>query len=234
MAQPEPAALAEAEPWVARSRLAPSTVITALTAIGLGAAIPSGLLSATWPEVVGIVSGFLGAWLGRRENPLAWIAFSVNAAVFSYLFFTIGAYANVAFQIVTLSLCLYGLLFWLRGGRDDAWAPIVPTPAAEAAIAVAFTLGFTLAILWFRRDAPPLTVGLDAVTTALGFVATWLQSRKRLEGWLVNALALAVMIPLFILGQAYVLAIATPAFIAVLLDNDRAWRRSAHARDRTP
>jgi nicotinamide mononucleotide transporter len=205
--------------------ISPGWAVAAVTVPALVLGIWTGFAPMSPPEAIGIGSGFVGVWLARRESPLAWFAFCINAAAFGLIFYAMGAFANVAFQAVIFILCLYGLAYWLRGGDDARPAPIVRASRGEWLGAVAICVVFTAVLMTVRHDTPLPIIGLDAATTAMGMVATWLQSRKRLEGWLVNAAMIVLLIPLFVLGGAYALAITAPAFAAALVNNHFMWLR---------
>jgi nicotinamide mononucleotide transporter len=180
----------------------------------------------SWGEVAGFVTGALCVWLVARQNPWNWPIGILNNLAFLALFATSGLYADSGLQVVYLGLALYGWWSWLRGGVEHTPLPVSrTTPAQWLWLAVAGVV-LTGALVWVLTTYTPSTVPwADAVTTVLSLLATWGQTRKKVESWWLWIAADVIYVPLYAYKGLWLTAILYLGFIALCVLGLRSWSK---------
>jgi nicotinamide mononucleotide transporter len=141
------------------------------------------LLVLEWTATVfGLLQGLL-ILLKRKENWTFLLAQSVTYVVWAL---GSGLYADVVEQGVYILLSILGFSIWyqkLRGKIFDVEIHHISLSSAIISIGTlsVLTVGFYFWLLHTNDPAPIL----DAVTTGIGFVATFLMARKVVECWVL-------------------------------------------------
>lgn len=117
---------------------------------------------------------------------------------FLLLFTTSGLYADGALQIVYIALAAYGWWAWLHGGKARTELAVSRTTALQWIALAASGIAGTLLMTWVLRSFTPSTVPVaDAATTVISLLATWGQTRKKVESWWLWITADIIYIPLY-------------------------------------
>jgi nicotinamide mononucleotide transporter len=181
----------------------------------------------SWGEVGGFVTGALCVWLVAKESTWNWPIGIVNNLAFLALFATSGLFADSALQLVFISLSLYGWWAWIRGGARHQGVAVSRTTPAQWTWLAAAGVAMTLVMVWVLRSYTSSTVPwADAVTTALSLLATWGQTRKKLESWWLWIAADVVYVPLYAYKDLWLTAILYLGFIYLCVMGLRHWTRS--------
>ena len=181
----------------------------------------------TWGEVFGFVTGALCVWLVARQNSWNWPIGILNNLAFLALFATSGLYADSGLQVVYLGLALYGWWSWLRGGVEHTPLPVSrTTPPQWLWLAVAGVV-LTGVLVWVLTAYTSSTVPwADAVTTVLSLLATWGQTRKKVESWWLWIAADVIYVPLYAYKDLWLTAILYLGFIALCVLGLRSWSKA--------
>ncbi|MER7460715.1 nicotinamide riboside transporter PnuC [Micromonospora sp. NPDC126480] len=179
----------------------------------------------TWAELLGFATGVLTVWLVVRQRIANWPLGIANVLLLMLLFWTAGLYADAALQIVYVGLGLYGWWAWLFGGERRTRLTVSRTGRGEwwalAAVGVVLT-----GVIWLLLDrATDSTVPLpDALTTVLSLLATYGQTRKRVESWWLWITADLVYVPLYAYKGLYLTATLYVIFLGLCVLGLREWR----------
>jgi len=178
-------------------------------------------------ELIGFLSGVLTVYLVARQNVLNWPISIVNVVMYFVVFWVSGLYADSGLQLVYLALAGYGWWQWLFGGRDHSRLTVTRTTRTEWLFLAAAGIAIT-AILWvILRHQTNSTVPLaDSVTTALSLMATYGQSRKKLESWWLWITADLIYIPLYGYKDLWLTALLYLVFLALCVLGLREWSRA--------
>ncbi|MEU5696319.1 nicotinamide riboside transporter PnuC [Actinosynnema sp. NPDC020468] len=184
----------------------------------------------SWGEIAGFVTGALCVWLVARQNPWNWPIGILNNLAFLVLFATSGLYADSGLQVVYIGLALYGWWAWLRGGVGHTALPITRTTSGQwrwlAAVGVVGTVGLAFALKALTTSTVPW---LDSVTTVLSLLATWGQTRKKLESWWLWIAADVIYVPLYAYKGLLLTAVLYLGFLGLCVFGLRNWTRSREA-----
>lgn len=158
-------------------------------------------------EVAGTLLGLLYLWLEWRASLYLWFVGFVMPCVYVVVYFRAGLYADFAMQVYYILAGIYGLILWGFGRkRDTPQRPITHTPHTLWWPLLGITAGLWLTIGWALSLTDSNVVWLDAFTTALSIVATWMLAKKYAEQWLAWVAVDAVSSGLYIYKGLYATA----------------------------
>ena len=144
-------------------------------------------------EILGVLTGIIYLWLEYRANIYLWITGIIMPAIYIFVYYDAGLYADFAINIYYLAIALYGWFAWKTGftltGKKkttEQELSISYTPrGAWAKITVAYLIA-QIAIAWLLINYTDSTVAwADSFTTALSIVGMWMLARKYIEQWWV-------------------------------------------------
>ena len=184
-------------------------------------------VATSWGEVAGFVTGALCVWLVARQNPWNWPIGIANNLAFLALFATSGLYADSGLQVVYIALAGYGWWAWLRGGQQHTALPVSRTTRQQWWWLLAAGVASTLALVWLLSSVTPSTVPwADSITTVLSLLATWGQTRKKVECWWLWIAADVIYVPLYAYKNLWLTAILYVGFMALCVLGLRNWSRA--------
>lgn len=142
-------------------------------------------------EIAGAVVGLLYLWLEYRASVWLWLVGIVMPAIYLYVYYRSGFYADMGINVYYLVVGVYGWTVWLGKGKGRAASggrplSISRMPRRMWLPAAAVSGVFFALLAWILIAFTDSTVPYgDAFTTALSIVALWMLSRKYAEQWLV-------------------------------------------------
>lgn len=149
-------------------------------------------------EIVGFVIGLFYLYWEYTANPKMWIASIIMPFIGIILYFSKGIYADSAMNIYYLLIGIYGYWNWTRKHPDtNKTLPITHTPVKTAMALVTSTaalwVGIAEILIHFTDSTIPW---VDALTTSLAIVASWMGAKKYCEQWLVWLIIDLITIPM--------------------------------------
>jgi nicotinamide mononucleotide transporter len=176
-------------------------------------------------EILGFVSGALCVWLVAIQNVWNWPVGIANNIAFLVLFWTSGIYADSVLQLVYLALAAYGWWAWLRGGDGHTTLTVTRTTEFQwlllGIVGVLATTGLLVFLDMMTDSTAPLP---DAATTVLSLLATWGQTRKKLESWWLWIAADLIYVPLYAYKDLWLTAALYVGFLALCVYGLRSWQ----------
>lgn len=155
-------------------------------------------------QIVGLVLSFVYLYLEFEQRAAMWIVSALCSTIYASVYFHSKIYADMGFSCFNISMCIYGFWKWYSRGRSKS----VYTEKSKEIVYTHFTLpqfgkvmGATIAIwaaiflfLKYLTDSP--IPALDAITTTLNIVGTWVLAQKIIEVWgywfLVNLISIYI------------------------------------------
>jgi len=156
-------------------------------------------------QTIGLILSFIYLWLEFHQKPLMWIISAMCSMIYASVYFHSKIYADMGFSCFNICMCVYGFIKWLHSDRKRAShgtegkGGIIYRHfrASEfmAVLGVAALIWTAIfCILRFLTDSP--VPALDALTTMLNIVGTWVLAQKIIEVWgiwfLVNAISIYI------------------------------------------
>ena len=194
-----------------------------------------------WIEIFGTVTGLLYIYLSIKEKASLWIVGFLTSAAYVYVFYRSKFYADMGLQVYYLVISVYGLYYWLKGGKKD-----VSQDASDSKVPVK-TTGFQLWIVLLAvfvvlfvimgyvldkyTDSP--VPWWDAFTTAASIIATWMLARKLIEQWLIWIVVDLVSMGLYIVKGLYPTAFLFFVYTVLAIVGYFQWLKSLKSQQST-
>lgn len=178
-------------------------------------------------ELVAVVVTLIAVYLTARQIIWCWPLALVSVSLYAVIFFQAKLYADMGLQAFYFALALYGWWAWLHGGEDHGELQVTLSSGKmriSLGLIGAFfgvVLGFTLHQL---TDASlPF---MDSTLTSFSIVAQWMQTRKKLEAWLVWLAVDVFYVGMFLYKGLYPTAGLYALFLYLALLGFVEWKRS--------
>lgn len=158
------------------------------------------LLDTTALEFIAVITGILSVWYGKKEHILIYPFGIVNVAIFIYITYNYGLYAETGIYSYYLIMSIYGWWNWKNTQNSVAsQIPITKSNRRDHVIYIASSLmAFTFVYLLLIRFTDSNVPILDAITTSLAVTAMYLMALKKIEHWLFWIACDLISIPLYI------------------------------------
>lgn len=182
-------------------------------------------------EAVGALLGFIYLYLEYRASIWLWPAGIVLPAIYIFIYFDAGIYANLAINIYYLLAAMYGWYYWLYGGKrqinsnNEVLAISFMPERFYFPVILVFIVTF-LAIVWLLMYFTDSSVPwIDGFTTALSIIGMWMLARKYIEQWWLWVLVNTVSCVLYINKELYSTFLLFAVSAVVSLSGYFKWRR---------
>lgn len=183
-----------------------------------------------WLEITGTAIGLVYLWLEYRASIYLWVASIIMPAIYIFIYYKAGLYADLGINAYYLAASVYGLAVWLGGKKDGNGnrqeMPVTGTPAkAILPMAAAFAVSFT-AIGFILENLTDSTVPwADSFTTALSIIGMWMLAKKYLEQWLVWILVDVASSVLYIYKELYFTSALYALYAVIAIFGYAEWKR---------
>ena len=140
-------------------------------------------------EIIAVLAGILIVWLAKKENVWLYPVGIINVVLWIYLCWVGKLYGQSVINFFFFLMNVYGWYNWLRKDDDNNPDVIIKNNSNRENILVLLTsLVFSFVIFFILlpfqdKQASQLYIFIEAVITALNFVAMWLMAWKRVEHW---------------------------------------------------
>ena len=133
-------------------------------------------------EIIGTLVGLLYLWLEYKASIYLWIAGIIMPAIYIFVYYNAGLYADFGINIYYLGAAIYGWMMWkygafLRRTILKKTAANIENPQQQPPATFA---GIAWILINFTDSNVPL---LDSFTTALSIIGMWMLARKYVEQW---------------------------------------------------
>ena len=178
-------------------------------------------------EFFGVLTGIVYLCLEYRASIYLWIAGIIMPAIYIFVYYDAGLYADFGINIYYLAIALYGWHVWKSGkGNTGRELPITRMPRAAWAGAVAAYIVAQFSIAWLLADYTDSTVvWADSFTTALSIVGMWMLARKYIEQWWVWCIVDIASSALYIYKELHFTAILYAVYAIIAIFGYFKWKR---------
>ncbi len=185
-------------------------------------------LSANYIELLGAVLGFAYIYYSIRQSILTWPTGLGTSLLYIIVFFQSKFYADMGLQFYYVFISLYGWYLWNRGNPENGSSSLpVRRISLRWAVYASLSAFLVFCIIFYvlknHTDSPvPL---MDAATTALSIVATYMLARKILEHWFIWIAVDVVSAGLYIFKGLWPTAILFIVYTAMAFAGYREWHK---------
>ncbi|MBE6333482.1 MAG: nicotinamide mononucleotide transporter [Bacteroidales bacterium] len=178
-------------------------------------------------EIIGTVVGLIYLWLEYKASIYLWITGIIMPAIYIFIYYDAGLYADFGINIYYLVVAIYGWLMWKYGGKTATKElPItrIPIKVILPLLAI-FFITFAL-IVWILKTFTDSNVPVwDAFTTALSIIGMWMLAKKYSEQWLAWIVVDLVSAGLYIYKELYFTSVLYALYAIIAVFGYRKWNR---------
>lgn len=183
-------------------------------------------------EIIGATVGLVYLWLEYRASIYLWIAGIIMPAIYIFVYYDAGLYADFGINIYYLLAAVYGWMAWMYGGNSrKGEKKELPITHAPMKIYLPLTIVFLVAfvgIAWILIEFTDSNVPwLDSFTTALSIVGMWMLARKYVEQWWVWIVVDVVCCGLYIYKDLYFTSALYGLYSIIAIFGYFKWQRDA-------
>lgn len=184
-------------------------------------------------EILGTIVGLVYLWQEYHANIYLWITSIIMPAIYLYIYYNAGLYADFGINIYYLVIALYGWLAWRyrfsftkRSGRNEDELSISHisrnTALRLALIFLAAWAIISYILINYTNSTVPFS---DAFTTALSIVGMYMLARKYLEQWWVWLVVDIASGALYIYKELFFTAALYTLYAIIAIFGYRKWKR---------
>jgi nicotinamide mononucleotide transporter len=151
----------------------------------------------------------------------------ISVVLYAVVFFQAKLYADMGLQALYFALAVYGWWAWLHGGEDHGELRVslasrrMRWSLAASGLIAGVVLGQTL-----DRFTDASLPFMDSLLTSFSIIAQWMQTRKKLEAWLVWLAVDVFYVGMFLYKGLYPTAGLYAVFLYLALLGFMEWKRS--------
>lgn len=189
-------------------------------------------------EIIGTIVGIAYLWFEYKASIHLWIAGIIMPAIYIFVYYDAGLYADFGINIYYLLVAVYGWVMWKYGGKLRRFVspktkkkevsrelPIASVPKRVllllALVALAVFLLIAFILIRFTDSNVPW---LDSFTTALSIVGMWMLAKKYVEQWWVWIVVDLVSAGLYIYKDLHFTAVLYFVYAIIAIFGYRKWK----------
>jgi len=178
-------------------------------------------------ELIAVVVTLIAVYLTARQIIWCWPLGLISVTLYAAVFFQAKLYADMGLQALYFGLAIYGWWAWLHGGKDHGKLQV--TRASSGMKAVLAVIGVVAGVVLgqtlshFTDASLPF---MDSILTSFSIAAQWMQTRKKLEAWLVWLAVDVFYVGMFLYKGLYPTAGLYAVFLYLALLGYMEWKRS--------
>lgn len=184
-------------------------------------------------EILGTIVGLVYLWQEYHASIYLWITSIIMPAIYLYIYYNAGLYADFGINIYYLVIALYGWLAWRyrfsitqRSEENEKELSITHIRRSSVLpLAILFLAAWALIsyiLIHFTNSNVPYT---DALTTALSIVGMYMLARKYLEQWFVWLVVDIISSALYIYKELYFTAALYTLYAIIAIFGYYKWKR---------
>ena len=183
-------------------------------------------------EILGTAVGLIYLWQEYRASIYLWITSIIMPAIYLYVYYQAGLYADFGINIYYLVIALYGWFAWrynfsLRGKRKESKELSIShiRQGVIIRLAILFLAAWAIIsyiLIHYTNSTVPFT---DAFTTALSIVGMYMLARKYIEQWWVWLVVDITSCALYIYKELYFTAVLYALYAIIAIFGYRKWKQ---------
>ncbi|MFO7657668.1 MAG: nicotinamide riboside transporter PnuC [Bacteroidales bacterium] len=189
------------------------------------------------PEIIATIAGLLYIVYSVERNLLLWPYGIISSAIFVYVFYISGIYADMGLYIYYVVIGFYGWYHWGkgRGSKGGTGIRVKKTSMGLLVRLTLFTTACYFIVLFLLKKYTDSTIPyLDSFTTALSITATWMLTQKYLEHWVLWVVVDSVSIGLYFYKELYpsiiLFAVYTILSVTGYIQWEKEWKNTTATR----
>lgn len=181
-------------------------------------------------EILGTIVGVIYLILEYRASIHLWIAGIVMPAIYIFVYYDAGLYADFGINIYYLLAAIYGWIIWKWGkkssARKEKELPITRMPKRTyLPLTVVFAAAWLAIAYILANYTNSDVVWCDSFTTALSIVGMWMLAHKHLEQWLSWIAVDVVSCALYVYKDLYFTSVLYGVYAIIAIFGYFKWKK---------
>lgn len=159
-----------------------------------------------YEEILGTLFSLVYLYFSIKQNIWLWPLGLISSAIYVYVFFKAGIYADMALQVYYVVISIYGWYYWSRKKTKNTnpEVKVKYTGKRNAVFLLIITAALFIVIAFVLKNYTDSQIPFwDAFTTAASITATWMLAKKYIEHWIVWVLVDLVSSGLYVYKNLY-------------------------------
>ncbi len=152
-------------------------------------------------EIIATITGFLYIIYSIERNILLWPYGIASSAIFVYVCFHAGIYADMGLYVYYVLIGFYGWYHWYQGTASSNGSKDLPVKKTTLKLGLGLfiiTLFIYFILLYILKNHTSSTIPYwDSFTTAVSITATWMLTQKIMEHWILWIVVDSITIGLY-------------------------------------
>ena len=172
-------------------------------------------------EILAVITGIISVWLTKKENVLLYPVGIISVLLWIYLCWVGKLFGQSVINFFFFVMNVFGWINWSAKNDFNESKVVIKNNSFNENLLVLFISAILSIIIVFilipLQDANShlLFVVVEAIITALNFVAMWLMAWKRIEHWILWIIGDLMCIPLFVYKE-YPLGVVQFVFFIII------------------
>lgn len=183
-----------------------------------------------YQEILGTVFSLIYLYFSIKQNIWLWPLGLISSAIYVYVFFSAGIYADMGLQVYYVVISIYGWYRWSGGENKDKETANLPVKHTDELTAVYLliitSVLFIIIAQILMRYTDSQIPYWDAFTTAASITATWMLAKKYIEHWLIWIVVDLVSTGLYVYKNLYFTVFLYAVYTAMAIVGYVQWKKS--------
>lgn len=185
-------------------------------------------------EITGVAVGLIYLWLEYRASIYLWIASIIMPAIYLFVYYDAGLYADTAINIYYLAIAIYGWAAWkwgfsfCRKGKNHTGEELqishISTRGwiAMAGLYIVAQIAISAMLIHLTDSDVPYLNGLNS---ALSIVGMFMLARKYIEQWWVWFVVDILSAGLYLYKDLYFTAVLYALYAVIAIFGYMKWKQ---------
>lgn len=184
------------------------------------------ILQTTIPEIIAVVFSIASVILANRNSVWLYHTGIISTAIFMYIMYTAGLYAETLLNGYYFIMSIYGLARWMKNKEDNRSSAISYCDTRDWIITFSIViLGFALLFVTLSTYTDSDVPFADAMVASFAWAGMWLLAKHKIENWILLNISNFIAIPLLIYKGLPLTALLTVILFLVALSGYLRWRK---------
>ncbi len=164
-------------------------------------------LSVNYIEATGTIISIVYLYFSIKQNIWLWPLGLVSSAFYVYIFFVAKIYADMALQVYYVLISIYGWYTWSVANEKTETDARIKSVKNNDGLVISLTFVSIILFIILSQILIHFTDSnipyIDAFTTSLSIVATWMLAKRYLEHWMVWIIVDGVSSVVYVYKELY-------------------------------
>jgi nicotinamide mononucleotide transporter len=164
-------------------------------------------LSVNYIEALGTIISIVYLYFSIKQNIWLWPLGLVSSAFYVYIFFVAKIYADMGLQVYYVLISIYGWYTWSVANKKTENDSRIKTVKSNDSLLISLAFASIILFIILSQILIHFTDSnipyIDAFTTSLSIVATWMLAKRYIEHWMVWIVVDAVSSFVYVYKELY-------------------------------